>query len=340
MFFCKRGINLAKEESIQRKLNRKLLKYVFRNRDLPNKSDLKKIICKDNSAFQKSFSKSYEILEVGNILENGKLSQKLEDVYKLRKVDVLVYLLANLLHEYQKPKKSFDRYLFNEGIRKNDYLEDKEFEKDVNFVKSLPEHLELLNLELAIEDLFNRFIFAKIEEKKFSLPRIKGNYSVKDDLPQSKKTTTELAFREILDYILRYEPSTILEKKILNEVQKYYYTNYEYEEFVTKKISKTKSTQQQKDYAMINSIKISIITALEELKIITGENEYIDFNNYRYNSTDNREFNLIKFKDSNWKMNARTKQDTIKSLIGGISDMNNVSIASKKQAMFIFDFIG
>lgn len=113
--------------------------------------------------------------------------------------------------------------------------------------------------------------------------------------------------------------------------------------FVTKKkkISKTSPLQQQKDCAMINSIKISIITALEELKIITGENEYIDFDNYRYNSTDNREFNLIKFKDSNWKMNAKTKQDTIKSLIGGISDMNTTTPScEKKLAMFIFDFIG
>lgn len=340
MFFSKRGINLAKEESIQRKLNRRLLKYVFSNKDLPNKSDLKKIICKDNSAFQKSFSKSYEILEVGNILENGKLAPKLEDVYKLKKVDILVYLLANLLHEYQKPKKAFDRHLFSEGINKNDYLTEKNYIEDVDYERNLPEHLELLNLELAIEDLFNRFIFAKIEEKKSLVPHIKSNYKAIYDLPKSKQTTTELAFREILDYILRYEPSTISEKRILQEVQKYYYTNYEYEEFVTKKISITKSTQEQKDYSTINSIKISIITALEELKIIIGENEYIDFNNYRYNSTDNREFNLIKFKDSNWKMNARTKQDTIKSLIGGISDMNNVSIASKKQAMFIFDFIG
>ena len=69
---------MARKESIQKELNRKLLKYVFRNRDLPNKRDLKKIICKDNLKFQKSFSKSYEILEVGNILENGKLAPKLK----------------------------------------------------------------------------------------------------------------------------------------------------------------------------------------------------------------------------------------------------------------------
>lgn len=331
---------MAKEESIQKKLNRKLLKYVFRNRDLPNKSDLKKIICEDNLKFQKSFSKSYEILEVGNILENGKLAPKLKDVYKVRKIGVLVYLLANLLHEYQKPKKAFDRHLFSEGINKNDYPTEKDYIEDVDYEKKLPEHLELLNLELTIEDLFNRFIFAKIKEKKFSIPGIKGNYSVKDDLPQSKKTTTELAFRDILDKVLRFEPKTISEKKILSIVKMYYYPNDEYDEYLKKKIYKTKTTQKEKDYAMINSIKNSIITALEELKIITGENVYINFNSYRYDSTDNREFNLIKFKDSSWKMNARTKQDTIKSLIGGISDMNNVSDANKKNAIFIFDYIG
>ena len=39
-------------------------------------------------------------------------------------------------------------------------------------------------------------------------------------------------------------------------------------------------------------------------------------------------------------MNARTKQDTISSLIGGISNMNNVSDENKKLANFIIDFIG
>ena len=39
-------------------------------------------------------------------------------------------------------------------------------------------------------------------------------------------------------------------------------------------------------------------------------------------------------------MNAKTKHDTINSLIGGISDMNNVSPQSKKLVRFIFNYMG
>jgi len=137
-----------------------------------------------------------------------------------------------------------------------------------------------------------------------------------------------LAFREILHHILNEEPKSISEKRILEIVNIYYNPN---------EISVTKTNSEQKEWVAKSAIKNSIITAFKELGIITGENLYI---NSRYNSTHNREFKLIKFKSSEWKMNARTKQDTISSLIGGISNMNNVSDENKKLANFIIDFIG
>ncbi len=102
-------------------------------------------------------------------------------------------------------------------------------------------------------------------------------------------------------------------------------------------ISKTKTTSEQKERAAKNTIKNSVITVLEELEIITDKNLYIK---PRCNSTHNREFKLIQFKDSNWKMNAKTKHDAISSLIGGISNITKVSKENKELANFIIDFIG
>jgi diguanylate cyclase (GGDEF)-like protein len=184
----------------------------------------------------------------------------------------------------------------------------------------------------------------EIQEIQKKVPAANRSYNLTTDIPKSRQTTTEFAFRDILDRVLNKEPSVISEKEILNIVDMYYYGDTEdycgEEEDKKRKrntISKTKTTSEQKERAAKNTIKNSVITVLEELKIITGENIYLK---PRCNSTHNREFILIKFKDSNWKMNAKTKHDTISSLIGGISNMDNISDENKELANFIIDFIG
>ncbi|PHO13754.1 hypothetical protein CPG38_01820 [Malaciobacter marinus] len=320
---------MAKEDSVQTKLNKKLLKYVLENKALPeDKSALKKVVCGDNESFQKSFSNSYKLLEIGNILINGKLNPSLKVIYEIKNIkniDILVNILVNILNEYQKPKKSFDRYLFNNAINQNEYTNKDEFEEDLNYAKNLPEHLELLNIELAIEDLFDRFIYANIK----SVPKANGKYTIKEDLPLTKQTTTELAFRDILDLILKEQLQnlSISENEILEIVKKYYYEDFEYLEYKNKKQEKK---EKDKKSAAINGIKNSIITTFISLDVFINEEKV---NNARI-------FKVFKFKSNSWKMNAKTKQDTIKSLIGGITNITNVSDENKRHAKFILDFIG
>jgi len=320
---------LAKEDSVQTKLNKKLLKYVLENKALlEDKSALKKVVCGDNEGFQKSFSNSYKLLEIGNILINGKLNPSLKVIYEIKNIkniDILVNILVNILNEYQKPKKSFDRYLFNNAINQNEYTNKDEFEEDLNYAKNLPEHLELLNIELAIEDLFDRFIYANIK----SVPKANGKYTIKEDLPLTKQTTTELAFRDILDLILKEQLHnlSISENEILEIVKKYYYEDFEYLEYKNKKQEKK---EKDKKSAAINGIKNSIITTFISLDVFISEEKV---NNARI-------FKVFKFKSNSWKMNAKTKQDTIKSLIGGITNITNVSDENKRHAKFILDFIG
>lgn len=320
---------MAKEDSVQTKLNKKLLKYVLENKALlEDKSALKKVVCGDNEGFQKSFSNSYKLLEIGNILINGKLNPSLKVIYEIKNIkniDILVNILVNILNEYQKPKKSFDRYLFNNAINQNEYTNKDEFEEDLNYAKNLPEHLELLNIELAIEDLFDRFIYANIK----SVPKANGKYTIKEDLPLTKQTTTELAFRDILDLILKEQLHnlSISENEILEIVKKYYYEDFEYLEYKNKKQEKK---EKDKKSAAINGIKNSIITTFISLDVFISEEKV---NNARI-------FKVFKFKSNSWKMNAKTKQDTIKSLIGGITNITNVSDENKRHAKFILDFIG
>ena len=74
---------------------------------------------------------------------------------------------------------------------------------------------------------------------------------------------------------------------------------------------------------------------MKDLKLIEEEIEKKDTDPDKV-----RLFKLIEIKDTDWKMNAKTKHDTINSLIGGISDMNNVSPNSKKLVQFIFNYMG
>lgn len=330
--------------SMQEELNKDLLLYVFTNKNFPNYKELKKIICNGNTSKEKSFLRSYKLLEDTNILKNGKLNPELSDIYEITEkveqknnANAFVSILINVLPEYRKAKIKFDSYLIKNRITREKYYSDNRYNLDVNYFKELPENKEIYNFELVIKDLFDRFIYAKILEKQQKVPNTNGNYDLKNDLPKSRQTTTELAFRDILDYILSYEPSTIPEKKILGVVDMYYYGNEDHKTRDKGTSSITKTTTEQKEMAAKNAIKNSVITVLKELKIITVENVYPKS---RYGSTDNREFQLIKFQSSSWKMNAKTKHDAISSLIGGISNMTNVSDENKKLANFIIDFIG
>lgn len=371
--------------SMQKELNKDLLKYVFKNEELSNtteskskpksktklRTELKKSVCGEDKSKHSSFSRSYTLLENTNILINGKLNPELSDIYKIANDDnlkesfnVFVSILINVLYDYEKLKLEFDSYLIKKQIIRKNYYSDDIYnykvrkEKEKHKVKET--FKEFLDFDLVIKDLFDRFIYAKIQEKKAKekakqeiqetqeiqkkVPAANRSYNLTTDIPKSRQTTTEFAFRDILDRVLNKEPSVISEKEILNIVDMYYYGDTEdycgEEEDKKRKrntISKTKTTSEQKERAAKNTIKNSVITVLEELKIITGENIYLK---PRCNSTHNREFILIKFKDSNWKMNAKTKHDTISSLIGGISNMDNVSDENKELANFIIDFIG
>lgn len=376
--------------SMQKELNKDLLKYVFKNEELSNtteskskpksktklRTELKKSVCGEDKSKHSSFSRSYTLLENTNILINGKLNPELSNIYKIANDDnlkesfnVFVSILINVLYDYEKLKLEFDSYLIKKQIIRKNYYSDDIYnykvrkEKEKHKVKET--FKEFLDFELVIKDLFDRFIYAKIQEKKEKekqekqkqkqeiqetqeiqkkVPDANNSYNLTTDIPKSRQTTTEFAFRDILDRIFNKEPSVISEKEILNIVDMYYYGDTEdycgEEEDKKRKrntISKTKTTSEQKEMAAKSVIKSSIITVLEELKIITDKNLYIK---PRCNSTHNREFKLIQFKDSNWKMNAKTKHDAISSLIGGISNMDNVSDENKELANFIIDFIG
>lgn len=371
--------------SMQKELNKDLLKYVFKNEELSNtteskskpksktklRTELKKSVCGEDKSKHSSFSRSYTLLENTNILINGKLNPELSDIYKIANDDnlkesfnVFVSILINVLYDYEKLKLEFDSYLIKKQIIRKNYYSDDIYnykvrkEKEKHKVKET--FKEFLDFELVIKDLFDRFIYTKIQEEKEKqkqkqeiqetqeiqkkVPAANRSYNLTTDIPKSRQTTTEFAFRDILDRVLNKEPSVISEKEILNIVDMYYYGDTEdycgEEEDKKRKrntISKTKTTSEQKERAAKNTIKNSVITVLKELNIITEENVYLK---PRCNSTHNREFKLIQFKDSNWKMNAKTKHDTISSLIGGISNMDNVSDENKELANFIIDFIG
>ena len=109
--------------SMQKELNKDLLKYVFKNEELSNtteskpksktklRTELKKSVCGEDKSKHSSFSRSYTLLEDTNILINGKLNPELSDVYEIanntkqeKNFDAFVSILINVLYDYQKLK--------------------------------------------------------------------------------------------------------------------------------------------------------------------------------------------------------------------------------------------
>ena len=332
--------------SDQIKLNKKLLFYIFAKKDFPNKKKLKKIVCKDNERLKRYFTNSYRILEYTEVIINEKLNSELNDIYerdifKIRYVKLFVDILINLLQDYKKSKDDFNKYLKEQKILVKNYFTYERYLKHVIEAKNSIDGQEIRNLESAIKDLYVRFIYAKNSEK-YHIENPTGSYRIDKDIPYKSQTVIELSFREVLHQILDLNMTQISEKDI-KKIVSYHYNCIEpfankdrKEEKYSKKNLKLLNTsiEDRQRNAIINA-KNTIITALKDLKLIEEEIEKKDTDPDKV-----RLFKLIEIKDTDWKMNAKTKNDTINSLIGGISDMNNVSPKSKKLVRFIFNYMG
>lgn len=332
--------------SDQIKLNKKLLFYIFRKKDFPNKKKLKAKLCKDNKRLKRYFTNSYRILEYTEVIINEKLNPELNDIYErdkfeFRYVKLFVDILINLLQDYKKSKDDFDKYLKEQKILVKNYFTYERYLKHVIEAKNSIDGQEIRNLESAIKDLYVRFIYAKNSEK-YHIENPIGSYNIYKDVPYRNKTVIELSFRDILHQILDLNKTQISEKHIKDIVSYHYYEieSYSEKERKDEKYSKKNlkllntSIEDRQRNSIINT-KNTIIKALKDLKLIEEEIEEKD-----NNPNKDGLFKLIEIKDTDWKMNAKTKHDTINSLIGGISDMNNVSPNSKKLVQFIFNYMG
>ena len=148
---------------------------------------------------------------------------------------------------------------------------------------------------------------------------------------EKNKELIRYLFIQILQHILWLNLTKISESIIKDKINQFLndYYNHKLKPLnKSKKVLKTDSEKIQES-AKNNMFKI-IIEAFIALGIITDE----------FTESGSRIFNIIEIEDTQWKMNAKSKNVLISYLIKGFSSLNNISPEDKKLIMKIFNFKG
>lgn len=354
--------------SKQLKTLEKLLLVIFSNKNFLQKEDLRVEFCKENKEFDEYFNKAYEILEESNfilkrkynlnslgktsegLLFQDELNHEFCDIYEITdeaKIKDFVKIFAITLSKYVKIKQLHNKYLNKKyGITmRSSSIEagSNNFYNEYN-IKYGRKKGSLAKTEL--DEIFND---AKTKERQFHEDMIKqlyilyinGNITINEifdvssiQYEQNEEKNKELIrylFIQILQHILWLNLTKISERIIKDKINEFLndYYNHKLKPLnKSKKVLKTDPAKIQES-AKNNMFKI-IIEAFKALGIITDE----------FTESGSRIFNIIEIEDTQWKMNAKSKNVLISYLIKGFSSLNNISPEDKKLIMKIFNFKG
>lgn len=188
-----------------------------------------------------------------------------------------------------------------EGILSDDY-ERKDFERGLTLLDTL---------QNSIADLLDRLIcHSKIEPY--------NNYKINtNDDYLFNLLLKDIAFKDILFYILENN------KQDVESV------------YITEKIKQINKDLGDpiKGKKTLSRNKKEIIDAFFELNIFTGDRQKgLKDVSYKVGPTTSENF------EEDWKMNSLTKVESIKHIVGKLSDINKISNEKRKAALKIFNF--
>lgn len=342
----------------------KLLEHLFTNENLIDRSNIRKAL--DISNKQDSNSKKFSDLFFMNLInlkvisntEPIILNSKYEEVYKYSEIrvksiiNVISPLLQKLIAARTKfqdiirvPLKSFsvededneasNEYAnhiikeFNSHKRLTKYLEkvtdkkkhsilqekiDEKFYNDYEIIEmeGIGDVVNSIKIfEYTVIDLFDRLICN-------TQANVDGSYNFKDE----KKSIFELifldvAFKEILFLILQNNMKTISSKYITDKLVEINYL----------------LAYPIKGERTLHKYKNNIIDTFFNLKILVGERpKKKKIVSYQVGPTQLERF------DKEWKMNALTKLDSIKYIIGTISQSDNIDQKKIDAVLKVFCF--
>lgn len=282
----------------QEDIDKKLIKHIFTTENFGTKKVLKEFCLKDIGDSKIDTVENYFLLSYNVLCETNILIND-----KLNPMYENIYELDNVDEIIDILIASLQKYRSQLELLKKEVKSicvGGETLEDLEYIKE-PYQLFLFQLSNTIDDLSNRLI-------KNDKTNPDTNYKVILNPLIDQNNMTVFVFKELLNYILKDNMEVVTNEFIFNIINKY---NFMLDEDLENK-GKTK-----------NNIKRSVVNVLKLSKIIIN---------------DKNPYQITTIIDKKYKMNARTKVESISNILNGISKITSISKEERNLIDKIFNF--
>ena len=282
----------------QEDIDKKLIKHIFKNKEFGTKKVLKEFCLKDIGDSKIDTVENYFFLSYNILCETNILIND-----ELNPMYENIYKLDNVDEIIDILMASLQKYRSQLELLKKEVKSicvGGETEEDLEYIKE-PYQLFLFQLSNTIDDLSNRLI-------KNDKTKPDTNYKVILNPLIDQNNMTVFVFKELLNYILKDNMEVVTNEFIFNIINKY---NFMLDEDLENK-GNTK-----------NNIKRNVVNVLKLSQIIINEKN---------------PYQITEIIDKKYKMNARTKVESISNILNGISRITSISEEERNLIHKIFNF--
>jgi hypothetical protein len=282
----------------QEDIDKKLIKHIFTTENFGTKKVLKEFCLKDIGDSKIDTVENYFFLSYNILCETNILIND-----ELNPMYENIYKLDNVDEIIDILMASLQKYRSQLELLKKEVKSicvGGETLEDLEYIKE-PYQLFLFQLSNTIDDLSNRLI-----KNDKTNPDI--NYKVILNPLIDENNMTVFVFKELLNYILKDNMEVVTNHFIINIINKY---NFMLDEDLENK-GKTK-----------NNIKRYVVNVLKLSKIIINEKN---------------PYQITTIIDKKYKMNARTKVESISNILNGISRITSIPDEERNLIHKIFNF--
>ena len=282
----------------QADIDKKLIKHIFKNKEFGTKKVLKEFCLKDIGDSKIDTVENYFFLSYNILCETNILIND-----ELNPMYENIYKLDNVDEIIDILMASLQKYRSQLELLKKEVKSicvGGETLEDLVYIKE-PYQLFLFQLSNTIDDLSNRLI-------KNDKTNPDTNYKVILNPLIDQNNMTVFVFKELLNYILKDNMEVVTNEFIFNIINKY---NFMLDEDLENK-GKTK-----------NNIKSYVVNVLKLSKIIINEKN---------------PYQITTIIDKKYKMNARTKVESISNILNGISRITSIPEEERNLIHKIFNF--
>lgn len=282
----------------QEDIDKKLIKHIFTTENFGTKKVLKEFCLKDIGDSKIDTVENYFFLSYNILCETNILIND-----ELNPMYENIYKLDNVDEIIDILMASLQKYRSQLELLKKEVKSicvGGETLEDLEYIKE-PYQLFLFQLSNTIDDLSNRLI-------KNDKTNPDTNYKVILNPLIDENNMTVFVFKELLNYILKDNMEVVTNEFIFNIINKY---NFMLDEDLENK-GKTK-----------NNIKRYVVNVLKLSKIIINEKN---------------PYQITTIIDKKYKINARTKVESISNILNGISRITSIPDEERNLIHKIFNF--